>query len=65
MPRPVAVRRGAVVNRRTMLVGTAAAAVPLSAPEIAEASTDEERAVKPLEYRESEHVRQFYAKCRF
>jgi hypothetical protein len=48
-----------------MLVGSAAAAAPLMEPDPAQGSSDEERAVKSLQYRESEHVRQFYARCRF
>ena len=68
MPRPNRdLQRGAAVDRRTVLVGSAAVVAPLaqSDADAADADTDTERTAKSLQYRESEHVRQFYARCRF
>jgi hypothetical protein len=54
-----------LVDRRTILLASTALATPLAVPKIAERLSAPQQTDEACEYRETEHIRQFYAKCRF
>jgi len=66
MPRPKSnTVAQAVCDRRTVLLGSAALATPIAVGNAAEASTPQPTADQSCDYQETDHIRQFYAKCRF
>lgn len=66
MPRPKPdTHSQAVVDRRAILLGSAALATPVVVATAADAHNAPEPSGNANDYQETEHIRRFYAKCRF
>jgi hypothetical protein len=66
MPRPKPDPHSqALVDRRAILLGSAVLATPVVVPCAADAGAASEDSGKANDYQETDHIRRFYAKCRF
>jgi len=65
MPRTANTPSQALVDRRTILIASAALATPLAVPNTADPCSGPQPSNTSSEHQETDHIRQFYAACRF
>jgi len=65
MPRTANTPSQALVDRRTILIAAAALATPLAVPNTAAPGNSTQPSNKSSEHQQTDHIRQFYAACRF